>query len=924
MLKKFIYILSCLNLVLICYSIVFAENKVITDIKKWDYIETEHFYIYHYPEEKEILPIVSEICEETFQTTTRFYEFRPSKKIPFFIYRNHNEFEQTNIVSVGEGTGGVTEAFKSRFLIYHDGSLKWLKNVIPHEFTHVIQFKVLYEESAILKALRLARGIFIPLWMMEGMAEYNTGEIDATNREMIIRDMVSNNNILLLKNLSTFNHLKPHQITPAYKISETAYHFLVDEYGPDKPQAMLKSLRDKLDTTSAFLDTINIPPALFMKKWEEWIYEKYEDTINDYNEASNYGIKLTSDNGDNIPDFNTNPAVSPNGESIAYITDNDGINKIAFMNFKDGKSRIIIEGNTSVIDTIYNDRITFSPDGQLLAFSGKKTQKDYIYIYNFKTCEISKLSIDLATVKSPSFSPDGKKIVFIGMQTVFNDIYEYTLKDNSITKLTDDTIDQGDPVYNPEGNLIAFNQENEEPLQNDIFILDIETKQKINLTNSIGNETYPIFSPDGKKIVYSSDNGLGTPINIYSVNIDNKEIKKYTNIITGIFDPVFTPDGKNILFSHYRNFRRDIYLTDELFFGGTVAYASKEEYDTETSTTPINLKSPIFSYHFKPTLDILAPFLVYHSEFGLFLAAYWQASDMLGDHTISNQIVYASETGELQYALAYSFAKWRPQFIFSSSGENVESLTIEQEIIKEKQNIQSLSVLYPLDKFNHIETTVSTKKYTARNRTLDETLFDSITNRYQIAYERSTITGKYLYARFGSDLRLVFRNAGKEFGGDIEYREYVGRYEKYFPVFSEGALVSANLFVSSEGRDRRYFRLPLRGFPHTDKYYIYNRLAASSLEYRFPVLTLEKVWPLSDFFIRSINLFLFTDNGYGFNSTDELREMKINDIKNSIGAGTRLYSFLAGYLIPITVEYGKRTDKSSDLWVVSLGVSFQY
>ena len=240
MLKKFIYILSCLNLVLICYSIVFAENKVITDIKKWDYIETEHFYIYHYPEEKEILPIVSEICEETFQTTTRFYEFRPSKKIPFFIYRNHNEFEQTNIVSVGEGTGGVTEAFKSRFLIYHDGSLKWLKNVIPHEFTHVIQFKVLYEESAILKALRLARGIFIPLWMMEGMAEYNTGEIDATNREMIIRDMVSNNNILLLKNLSTFNHLKPHQITPAYKISETAYHFLVDEYGPDKPQAMLK------------------------------------------------------------------------------------------------------------------------------------------------------------------------------------------------------------------------------------------------------------------------------------------------------------------------------------------------------------------------------------------------------------------------------------------------------------------------------------------------------------------------------------------------------------------------------------------------------------------------------------------------------------------------------------------------------------
>ena len=93
------------------------------------------------------------------------------------------------------------------------------------------------------------------------MAEYNTVDIDATTREMVIRDMISNKNVISLKNLSTFNHLKPHQITPAYKLSETAYHFLVDEYGPDKPQKILKVLRDKLDTTAAFTDTLNITPG---------------------------------------------------------------------------------------------------------------------------------------------------------------------------------------------------------------------------------------------------------------------------------------------------------------------------------------------------------------------------------------------------------------------------------------------------------------------------------------------------------------------------------------------------------------------------------------------------------------------------------------------------------------------------------------
>src|SRR3989339_1248391 len=69
---------------------LYGENKVITDIKKWEYVETEHFKIYHYPECKELLPVISEILEDTFNNTTRFYEYRPSKKIPFFIYRNHN------------------------------------------------------------------------------------------------------------------------------------------------------------------------------------------------------------------------------------------------------------------------------------------------------------------------------------------------------------------------------------------------------------------------------------------------------------------------------------------------------------------------------------------------------------------------------------------------------------------------------------------------------------------------------------------------------------------------------------------------------------------------------------------------------------------------------------------------------------------
>ncbi|PIU83659.1 MAG: hypothetical protein COS68_02860 [Elusimicrobia bacterium CG06_land_8_20_14_3_00_38_11] len=922
--KSILLFTSIFNFTFLIFNCLYCENKVITDVKKWEYIETEHFKIYHYPECKELLPIISEILEDAFNNTTRFYEYRPSKKIPFFIYRNHNEFEQTNIVDVGEGTGGVTEVFKNRFIVYNDGSIRWLRNVIPHEFTHVIQFTVLYEESPLLKALRLSRGIFIPLWMMEGMAEYNTGDIDATTREMVIRDMVSNKNVISLKNLSTFNHLKPHQITPAYKLSETSYHFLVDEYGPDKPQKILKVLRDKLDTSAAFTDTLNISPGLFMKKWEEWLYEKYDDKIIGFKEAKDYGLKLTEDNGDNIPDFNTNPAVSCDGKSMAYITDDDGVNKIVVMSLETKKKKIIAEGNSSQIDVIHNGKISFSPDGNILAFAGEKTQKDYIFIYDIKNEKPSKLPLDIFTVKSPFFSPDGKKIIFIGMERAYNDIYEFNFEDNSVKKITDDMENQSVPSYSPDGNFIAFSQEDSATYQSDVFLFELKTQKKIRLTNFPGNETEPVFSADGERIFFVSDEKVGSPVNIYSVAVDGSGIRKCTDLLTGVSNPCPTPNGQSIVFEYYRNFRKDIYLADISSFENKLQENKQEEFSVESSTENKYLASPIFPYRFKPSLDVLVPFVMYHSEFGLFLATYWQASDLFGNHQISSQLLYSSGSGDLQYSVGYSYLKWRPQFIFSSAGDNSEFVVNSEDIYRDKENTQSIGVVYPLDRFNSISMAVSTKKFTETDKTLDELLADYRTNRYSVAYERDTITGKYLYARFGSDFQLLFRKAFLEYEGDIEYKEYVLRYEKYFPVFSESTVVLGNLFVASEGSNKRYFRLPLRGFSHADDFHIYNRLIAATLEYRFPILTLENIWPISDFFLKSINTFFFTDNGFGFNNTEEYQSVTIDEIKNSVGSGVRFYTFLAGYLLPITVEYAKRTNDSGDRWSFSLGVSLAY
>ena len=79
-----------------------------------------------------------------------------------------------------------------------------------------------------------------------------------------------------------------------------------------------------------------------------------------------------------------NPAVSPDGKSIAYITDDDGTNKLAIMSLSEKKKKYWFTGSSADIDVVHNEKVSFSSDGNLLAFSGEKTQKDYIFLYDIK------------------------------------------------------------------------------------------------------------------------------------------------------------------------------------------------------------------------------------------------------------------------------------------------------------------------------------------------------------------------------------------------------------------------------------------------------------------------------------------------------------------------------------------------------------
>ena len=111
------------------------------------------------------------------------------------LYASHAQFTQTNVVPnrLGDGIGGVTEHEKGRVVLPFAAGLGETDHVLGHELVHAFQRDILKRVGPPMSTL--------PLWFIEGMAEYlSVGTID-TNTAMWLRDSVEQQSLPRLDQL---------------------------------------------------------------------------------------------------------------------------------------------------------------------------------------------------------------------------------------------------------------------------------------------------------------------------------------------------------------------------------------------------------------------------------------------------------------------------------------------------------------------------------------------------------------------------------------------------------------------------------------------------------------------------------------------------------------------------------------------------
>jgi Tol biopolymer transport system component len=278
---------------------------------------------------------------------------------------------------------------------------------------------------------------------------------------------------------------------------------------------------------------------------------------------------LSSPKPTSAPFFYTEPAWSPDGTHIAFVSNRDGNFEIYTMDSSGGNVTRLTN------DTARDDHPDWSPDGARIAFDSTRDSSgnyDEIYVMDADGSNVSRLTDNPAGDDQPDWSPDGKHIAFTSSRAGDFEIYTMEIDNLNATRLlADQPAEDEHPTWSPDGGLIAFdsNRNDQDPvgcLSSDtgcnweIYVINGDGSNLIRLTDDPAEDDQPDWSPDGGHIAFVSNRDGNREI--YVMDADGDNATNTTNKMAGDGNPAWSPDGTRIAFSSNRDGTTGIYVMD--------------------------------------------------------------------------------------------------------------------------------------------------------------------------------------------------------------------------------------------------------------------------------------------------------------------------------------------------------------------------
>lgn len=549
----------------------FGKNRVQYEKYDWRIIQSEHFDIYYYDSENYLLAeFTAHSLEAAYMQLSRDFNHQINERIRVIVYDSHASFSQTNVIPLpvnAQGIGGVTDLFKNRITMPFMADYGDYRRVLQHELVHAMINDMFYGGN-INALLAEGRRIF-PLWAEEGLAEYTALGWD-TSTDMFLRDATVNGYLPPIQGLGGFF---------AYRGGQGVWDFIVQEYGREKIGEIMERMKTNRSFELSLRQSTGLTLSELSDRWRDWLQKKYFPEVADRENLKTFGTNITEENFRGS--YNTSPALSPQGDRLAMITNRRGFFDVVVLDANTGsRIKTLIRGEDNVDFeelNILRPNLTWSPDGRQLALSTTTRGRSDIAIVDYESGNVRKIQFPtLRSIRSVAWSPDGNKLAFQGTEGSMVNIYVYSLESGDFVNLTNDVFSDTDPAWSNDSESVFFvsdrgprvnlgvYQENYFMLANpnlnqtDIYMVQVGSTRAQRITSTEGwSEQRPQMTQNGKLIYLSDQNGI---MNVYQMNLQTRVSRPLTDLITGVMQLSITPDGSRMAVNSINSGFLDIFI----------------------------------------------------------------------------------------------------------------------------------------------------------------------------------------------------------------------------------------------------------------------------------------------------------------------------------------------------------------------------
>ena len=687
----------------------FGRNAVQYQTFHFKILKTQHFDVYFYDEEADAAAQAARMAERWYTRISTVLRHQLSGRQPLILYADHPAYNQTNIAQV-EGSEGVTESLKRRILLPLGASPFETDHVIGHELTHAFQ----YDITGVARGSSASAFNRVPLWFIEGMAEYvSLGNVDP-NTTMWMRDAVRTGR------LPKFRDLENPRYFP-YRWGQSFWAYLGGTYGDDIVGALLRSAGRSGNVQAALEQMTHRPADSLIADWHRALTDAARPI------AVATGTPLPADKAQRDQarltpvttagaralvspgkeqHYNLAPALSPDGTRMAYFSD-AGLFSIDMYLADADNGRTIRKLVSSTRDPhleslqFINSAGAWSADGRF-AFGAIVTGRPALRIVKGDDGKLIKeiKFPSLGEIFNPTWSPDAKQIAFSAQVGGVTDLFVYDLDSGELRRLTNDAYADLEPAWSPDGSLIAFATDRFTTSLDDLSygdyqlaVIDARGGGQIRQLPHLPNAKHinPQWSPDGKSLYFLGDPGGVT--NVFRLSLAGGEIAQVTNVFTGVsgitsLSPALSVAQKapRAVFAVYSGGGYAIQAIDDIraLEGGpivqlpptaaalppleragigTVIAAVIKDPTPVLPVSAVSLTSEVKAYHPKLSLDFIAqPSLAVAADrFGTYIGGgatlYW--SDMLGDRNLVTMAQFQGRLADFAALAAYVNRKSR-------------------------------------------------------------------------------------------------------------------------------------------------------------------------------------------------------------------------------------------------------------------------